>query len=148
MRDRFVNGLIAGAIAGLVMDIIDLIGYVLKIDNVRYLDFAAIIAFGKTASNFGEFIIGLLVALGFQAILGSIFAFLILNIKSKYIYIKGIVFGISVWFIIYSLIIMFKATQFPKADLSDAISHIINTAAYGVVLAFMLLRINDYELIK
>lgn len=142
MHDRFVNGLIAGAIAGLIMDGIDLLGYALKLDDVRYLDFAAIIAFGKTASNLGEFMVGIFVELCFKAIVGGIFAMLILNIKSKYLYLKGIIFGVTVWFFVYAIITVFKATEFPKPNLSDAISHIINTSVYGIVLAFCLIKLN------
>ena len=136
--DRFIRGLLAGIIAGIAMDTIDLIGYWLKLDQARYLDFAAVIAFGKTASSWMETILSLIIELMFKGLLGVLFVFLIPKIKSKYLIIKAILFGTTTWFIIYSIIVLSKATKFPKVDAGVALSHLINSSVFGIVLTLTL----------
>lgn len=143
MGDRFVRGLIAGFAAGVAMDALDLIAYWLKYDTTRYLDFAAVIAFGKNATNTVEVLVALLIELMFKAGLGVLFVFVVPKVKSKYLVVKAVFFGISNWFVIYSVIILFKATKFPKVDLGVTVSHLINSSVYGIVLALILYLMED-----
>lgn len=141
MGDRIINGFIAGVTAGIAMDIFDLFVYITKIDDVRYLDFIAVLAFGHYAKTTGEFITALLLELGFKGGLGILFVNWIPKIKSKYLYFKANLYAILIWFIVYSIIVISKATQFPSTDLVDTLSHITSCIIYGTVLSFMLIRL-------
>lgn len=133
-----MRGLIAGLIAGVATDAVDLLGYWLKLDESRYLDFAAVIAFGQQASNWLEATVALIIELGFKAGLGILFVFLIPIIKSKYLLIKTVFLGIMTWFAIYSIILLSKVKEFPHLDFNSALLHIISSGTYGLVLGLTL----------
>lgn len=140
LYDRFTRGFIAGVLAGATMDILDIIGYILLSENVRYLDFAAIIAFSKIATSWIEVTVALLIELAFKGLLGVAFAYLITALTSKNLMLKAILYSVSIWFLIYGAIVIFNVNIFPKSNLTVAISHIINSSVYGLVLALLLKR--------
>lgn len=143
MNDRFMRGFLSGLVAGIAMDAIDLTLFWLKIDTVRFLDYASVISFEKKASGPLEVILALVIELVFKASLGALFVYIIPNLKSKYLIIKGGLFGVATWFSIYAVILLTKATKFPKLDVGGSLSQLANSLIYGIVLSIMLIWLNN-----
>lgn len=109
MEDRFMNGLISGIIAGILALLVDLFFIdILKFGNLRFWDFSSILLFGHKPQSFWQTLFGIFGHIGFAAMGGVIFVFLIRLISSKYLYIKGIFFGLAIWFVAYSTTYMLK----------------------------------------
>ena len=139
MDDRFMRGFLSGLVAGIVMDAIDLTLYWLKIDTFRFLDYSAVISFEKIASGPIEVIFALIIELVFKAGLGVLFVLIVPKLKSNYLIIKGALFGVATWFVIYAIIVLTKAPKFPKLDVAGSFSQLANSLVYGIVLSMMLI---------
>lgn len=85
------QGFIAGIIAGLVLNTINFISYYLfHFAKLRYLDFAAIIIYGRKPVNTFEAVFAQLGQLAFTGFLGIVFAYLITKLlNSKNYLLKG-----------------------------------------------------------
>ena len=102
MGDRFMNGFIAGALAGLLSSLIDIfIVNILKFGTIRYIDFASILMYGHPGRNLLENIIAQFGQLIFSAVMGAGFAYFIKLTSSKFFWIKSVIFGTTVWFFAY-----------------------------------------------
>jgi hypothetical protein len=70
MRDRFVNGFIAGLLGGVVMSTLNLISfYILGIAELLYLDWASVLIFGYRFATLLEAVIGQIGQLFFAAMM-------------------------------------------------------------------------------
>lgn len=92
--------------------------------------------------------VALIIELGFKAGLGILFVFLIPTIKSKYLLIKTVFFGIMTWFAIYSIILLSKVKEFPHLDFNAALLHIVSSGTYGLVLGLALNWLDNKYRIK
>jgi len=137
MNDRFMNGLIAGAAGGLASIIVDTFFVdILHFGTLRFADFAGILILGSKPASIGEFIFAKIGHLGFAAVQGVIFAYLIIALSNRYIIAKGIVYGLGVWFISYVTTFLFKVPQLTDISLNSAIVDYLSSAVYGATLAY------------
>jgi len=82
--DRYHRGLVAGMIAGIPMNIWDLISYhYLRFSELRYLDWSAVTIFGHLPKGNAEIAFALISHFFWVGFLGMIFAFLIGKITSR-----------------------------------------------------------------
>ncbi len=140
LKDRFTRGFIAGAAAGILQDVIDYVLYLLRIVELRYLDWAAIILFRhEQANGFSETSFALVAELFFSGILGIAFAYLIPRITSRNYFFKGWLYGVTVWFAIYSIMVLFQVRGLHAVDFSTAVADFITSSVYGLALAAVLL---------
>lgn len=135
LRDRMVRGMVAGFVAGIAMNIIDLALYYLGISKLRYLDWAAFIIYYTKPVNLVEAIFAQFAQLIFITFLGAVFAYLILFIKSQNILLRGLTFGLATWFLLYAISMLFKMEQTIPLRFGTAFSDFISSAVYGLVLA-------------
>lgn len=142
MKDRFMNGLIAGIIAGIFALIIDLFFVdVLKFGKLRFWDFSSILLFGNKPQSFWQTLLGILGHIGFSGIGGVIYAYLIRLITSKYLYIKGIVFGLSIWFSAYTTTYMLKVPYLKDISFETSVADYISSLFYGLILTYVLVKL-------
>lgn len=137
MKDRFVNGFIAGFAGAVTMNIFNLIGFYLHTVKDRYFDFAAVLLWYKTAGTTGEIIASAFVQLFFTALLGTIFAYLTPYLKKQYFLFKGASFGLSWWFAFYALTTLLKLPAVGEHTLAGSTTNGIGSAIYGIVLAYI-----------
>lgn len=143
IRDRFTQGLVAGAIGWLPYLVFILIMYAAHLTKFRYMDFAAILAWGQRPdgplqSIFAECIIGALVAT-----LGGIFAMLVKVISPRNLRLKGAIYGGAAWFVIYSVTNLFKLEKiYGEVDFGTAVFDMVGAIIYGIVMAWVLLILN------
>jgi hypothetical protein len=143
IRDRFTQGLVAGIIGWVPYVTFILIMFGLHLTKFRYMDFAAILAWGQRPNGFcqsvfAECIIGALVAT-----LGGIFALFLKVISDRNIRIKGAIYGGAAWFILYSVTNLFKLEKiYGEVDFATAVSDMAGAIIYGVVMAWALWILN------
>lgn len=149
MKDRFMNGLVAGTIGGTVSLITDLFMIdILGFGTLRFSDFASILILGNKPQSFWEYVFGIIGHLGFAAVQGVIFAYLIVEISHRYIIVKGIVFGLSIWFISYTTTFLFKVPQLTNISLYSAIVDYFSSAIYGATLGYSFYKLEGRNTIN
>lgn len=142
VKDRFSLGFVSGLIAGTAMTLLNYIFIYTTPAHTRYADFVGIMLLGTKPNSLGERIIATIAHLFLGGILGSIFSYLILLISSRNLLIKGTVYGTLVFFILFSLGVIFKIPSLEKTPLVTVITKGIGSAFYGFVLAYTLLLLN------
>lgn len=135
LNDRLARGFISGIVAGFAMNIVSLVLYYVKFSNTRFLDWAAIAIYGHKPHSFGEAIFAQIAQLVFVGVLGIIMAYLIPLLTSRNYLLRGWIFGTTVWFSLYGLILLFKLQETIKIALMTAVSDFIGASVYGLVLA-------------
>ena len=133
MEDRLTRGFFAGLAGGIVMSLLDYISFYLNFGKERLLDFAAEIIFDHRAASLVEAVIGQGAQLLFAGVLGVLFSYIIINIKSKNYLFKGWLYGVTIWFAIYTVGRLFGTLE--KLPWQTAISNVIAASVFGLVVA-------------
>jgi hypothetical protein len=135
MRDKFTTGLISGGLAGLISSITDL-GFVhlLKFGTHRYIDFAGVFVFGRPPHIWWEVLFAQLVQVFFSAAMGVLFIFLLDRIKKENLMIKGICFGVGIWFVSYVVTLLFKVPYLKTMPPESSVEHYLAAIVYGISL--------------
>lgn len=142
ITDRFTRGLLAGIIAGIITKAYDILAYYLNFSTFRWLDVAGIITYGRKPLSTVEAIFATLSTWFFHALLGVIFVYLIQRLfSSDNLFLKGWFYGVTCWFLIYALIIIFKVPEFSIIPLKTSVSNFIGASIWGLVLAAVLQRL-------
>jgi len=148
LDDRFTRGFIAGLIGCIPSIIFNQVMYLLKISKLRYLDFASVFVYGQKSAGTLEELFAALITIFFTSTLGIIFIFLIAAISTQNIVFKGLLFSAGSWFLIYSVVILFKIPEINNVDLLTAISNLIGATIWGISLVYSLLWIKKKQKIK
>ncbi len=135
IKDRFTIGFIAGVLGGVVMSILDYISLALGISEMLFIDWAAVFIFANRTDAFGELIVAQVGQLLFSGFTGILFAYLIIGVTSKYLYFKGVVHALLVWFFSYAIVVLFEVTPLTPVRLDTILSNIVSVIIYGLVLA-------------
>lgn len=143
INDRFTRGLIAGITAGIIQDSLDYISYLLDLNQLRYLDWIGIMLFSRKPVTTLETLLALGGELFFSAVLGILFVYLVPLIRSKHILIKSWIYGVGIWFGIYGLMTLFKVRGLASINAMSALSDIVTSSVYGLVLGYTLVWINQ-----
>lgn len=143
-KDRYIRGLIAGLLAGVAALAWNLFSfYVLNFSTLVWGDFVSAVIFRRQIANAWEYVFSLLMGVIFTGFLGVLFSLLIPVIKSRFLWLKGLIFGIAVWFLIYSLAIMFRIPTLINIPSKTALSNLIGASLWGILLGIFLEIIDD-----
>ncbi|NLM37972.1 MAG: hypothetical protein GX202_07590 [Firmicutes bacterium] len=136
---HYLPGLVAGICGGVAATAVNLVMiYLFNVGNLRFIDFAGVFIFGHPPNNLGENMLAFLGYLGFTGTLGVLFTYLSAFPPKPYLLLKGIHFGLGVWFFSYALTLLFKVPELTKISLATALTNFIASATYGLVLALVL----------
>lgn len=138
LKDRLVAGFLAGVAGGIVMNIYVQIAWLLNATQVRYLDWAAFLLYGHQPLGIGDAFFAQLVQIVFTGILGILFAYLIPVITSRYYLFRGFIFGLSVWFLIYSFTLLYGLHGIVPLEALTVAIDFVGAGIYGSVLAYIL----------
>ena len=138
IQDRLVAGFLAGVAGGIVMNTYVQIAWFLNVTQVRYLDWAAVLLYGHRPHGVGDAIFAQIVQIVFTGILGILFAYLIPLITSRYYLFRGFIFGLSVWFLIYSFTLLYDLQGIVPLELLTAAVDFFGAGIYGLVVAAFL----------
>lgn len=136
IRDRMSHGFISGLIASAFQLAFNLTSYyVFHFAQLRLLDTASELIYGRLPLNAYESILAEIAVFFFGGFLGIGFTYLIQHVNSRYHLIKGWIYGLFVWFAIYSVIALFKMPDFRYPAPYTVTSNIISSSIFGLVLA-------------
>ncbi|HEX3046432.1 MAG TPA: hypothetical protein VHY08_16870 [Bacillota bacterium] len=141
IQDRFTQGLVA-AIIGWVpqMLVMQTLHWIFHATKFQYLDFMAVLAFDRRPHGILEFLFAEFLVVAVLGTAGSIFAMLVKVISSRNLLIKGAIYGGSVWFVLYTIVILYKIEGvYGKIDFPTAFFDMMGAVIYGIFLAWGLL---------
>jgi uncharacterized membrane protein len=134
--DRFFRGFIAGFVGGIAMNLWTLVALnVLNWEIIRFVDWAGVIVFGDLPRNHIQGVIALALQFLWVGTLGIIFAFLIPQVTSQAYLLKGLLFGVTVGFIIYAIPTLFQMPILAEHSTATVVSNHIGGAIWGVVMS-------------
>jgi len=148
MKDRFTRGFMAGVIAGLISAVWNLGSYYFNMSTLRFLDFAAILTYGRRTRNAWEAIFSWAATVFFYGLLGIIFVYLITLVTSENLFFKGSIYGITSWFTIYAITYLFKVPELSQISFLTTLSNFIGSVIYGVVLGYAVKILDLYREVK
>lgn len=138
MKDRFTNGFVSGFIAGLVPWGINWGTRALDLNTVVWVDFMGLFILGRGPQDVAEIIYMLIIQFGFFGVLGIGFALIIPHISSKRLIFKGAIFGLTIWFILFSLPFLLQIGHLEVFPLKSVVVHSVSSMLWGITLAFIL----------
>lgn len=137
--DRFFRGLIAGITGGIAMNLWSLIAvYILNWPIRRFIDWAAVLLYGRLPGSFAETSFALLMHILWTGTLGIIFAYMIPLTTSRGYLLKGAVFGIISGFIIYAMPTLLQTPILSENNFLSTFSNHIGGLVWGLTTAQML----------
>lgn len=140
--DRTLRGLVAGIIAGVVMNIWNLTDfYLFHISNLRLLEWVAVLTSGKKSQSSFQATTDFLVQIIWDGFLGIIFALLLTKITSKGVIIKSIVYSSLCWFFFRSIATLFRLEPLITGQtFPERFSNLMGAVLWGLVLGVLLKR--------
>ncbi len=148
MKDRFINGSIAGCLAGLVASLFDYIFLCLNFGSIHLIDFAGVFIYGDRPHTLGENIFAQFGVCVFTTLVGILFVYLITKISSKYFFWKGLIYGVLLWFLVYSLIELYDVPHFHRTSLASSTENTLVAMIYGLALPGILTWLQSRERLK
>lgn len=131
------------------MEFWDLISYYfLDFGSFRYLDWAAMLLYGEPPENIYETIMSFTMQVLWAGFLGVIFAFLIPKLTSRAYLLKGMFYGLIVFFIIYAIPVLYQVPHLYRTGPNTQFSHLIGSILYGAITASMLHRLDNTTNVK
>lgn len=144
MKDRLTRGFVAGVAAGIVMNIFSLIVVYFNLTTQPFVYWAGSVVYGHNPPfTQGEIILALFAHLVFTGALGMIFIYLIPQVTSRNFLLKGWLFGILIWFVIYGIAHLFKLEVVIPTPLRTVASNFAGASIYGLTLAAIVLYITE-----
>lgn len=144
-KDRISAGFFSGIIAGIAMSIADWLGYLLNFYDELLLNWASVVTLGRLPDTIWETIFAQAEQIFFAGFLGIPLAYILLKITSGNLLLKGLIYGIIANEGIYAAAIALRLPNLETHTLSAAIAHIISASIYGVVLVYVLNRLDKAE---
>jgi hypothetical protein len=138
MKDRLLSGGIAGMVGAVVQNIYSYVIRGLNLAEHTYSDFATTVLTSRVYSDPVGLVVGFIAYLAVGVILGILFAYLIASTGSDYHYIKGLLYGLVMWFILTGFGTIFGLATFIGIPPVSALLILAGGLLYGVVTAYML----------
>lgn len=134
-----MNGIIGGAIAGILKNIPNAILHNwLKLTELSFWDYSAAVAFFRHPSNFGEQLYVFTYEIFFCVLLGIIYIYLNEKIRTEHYLIKGAIYGMLIWFLVHTVILAYQIQQLIKTDLATSLVNSLCSIVYGLLLAWII----------
>ncbi len=143
MKDRFSNGFIAGFAGGVVPLVFNIVTRALGFTTILWEDYMGVFMVGRRPGDMAEHVFFSVVQFFFLGVLGIIFALILPYISSKRHLFKGAIYGITIWYILYSMPYLLRLPDLDVAPLKTAIVNSIAAVLWGISLAFILKRIDN-----
>ncbi len=134
--DRLIAGAIAGVSASVVQNIYGQVVKGLGITDRAFLDFAEVALLSRTYSGFFGIVAGIISHLAFGMMFGVLFVYLLQITSSNYLYLKGLGFGIGIWFFSLAIGTMFNFPMFTETPPVAALVMFVGALLWGAITAF------------
>jgi hypothetical protein len=141
-EDKFMRGIIAGAIGGLVKDIPSIIIHVAHSDVYpTYWDYSGMIGMGVVPEKIPEITVAIFIQLIFSIAMGIFIVYASSYIKSHHYLIKGAFLGGSTWFLIRASVWGAQIKDFNKPQVLAFMINSTTSIVFGLLVAYIDKRI-------
>lgn len=140
IEERYLRGLFAGLIAGVIKDIPDLfLVDLFKIKKLGFWDYVGEMFFAQIPRSFFEHFVAFSMEVAFSMALGIIFSQIIIPLfPTKHYLVRGTIYGCSCWFVLSSVIKLFYISALiTKGDLFTPLATLLFSAGYGLLLGYL-----------
>jgi len=146
MEDRTIRGVLAGILAGIIMNLWNLIDfYLFHITDIRFLDWSSVLVTWSRPTNSFTTIFFLAVNLLWDGFLGILFAQLLVSITSKGIIIKSSIFSLICWFTFKIIANLYRVPFLSgQQSIPGSISNVIGVIIWGITLGIILKRMEKH----
>jgi len=139
LKDRFTRSLVAGFFSSSILIALNLLSYyILHFSQRRYINYSALMIFGREFNNFPEALVSAIAQLCFTTSLIVIYSYVILKEKRESYLLRGFFIGFGSWFAIMSLCYIIGIHKILKVDLGSAISFFVASLIWGILGAWFL----------
>jgi hypothetical protein len=140
--DKLTRNFIAGLLAGIIKDLPILITHIFwDFPKIAYWSYASQIGFGiEDPETFFEYMFAVPIELLFGATIGIIYIFIVNYFKPKHYLLTGAYLGLSTWFLLRAIVVLFKIQPFQKPGIIIAL---IN-CSLSILFGFTVIYINNY----
>lgn len=149
MKDRYMNGFIAGMIGNIPTIILDVIASIFDLDKYDFTHFVSILIFDKIKLSSPEYAFSLFLEFLFAGVLGVLFTYYIFLVKENYYFIKAAIFGgLIIWFSLYSIDIFFSIQEKTNPDFSTVVVHFLISIIWGLATSWIFAWLEKRETIQ
>ena len=142
--DRTMRGLLAGIIAGVVMNAWNLFDYYfLHITELRFLDWLAVLlTWARPLNGFETILYLVLQTIVWDGVLGVGFAHLVVSITSENIIYKSTLYSIVLWFTFKVIVNFYHVPVLTaKQSFPGRLSNLLAAILWGLTLGFVLKKL-------
>lgn len=147
LQDRMVFGAIAGMAGAVVQNFYAVIAESMGLTGPVYLNYGKIVLMLKDYNDPLADTLGVIGHFTWDIILGIAFAYLVSLTSSRYYILKGIIYGIIVWYFIKVIATLFKIPVIIGVQPHTVAFFFIGAILYGATLA-LTLKLLDSRKIK
>lgn len=140
--ERARNGFVAGAIAGVIMSVLDVVLLGLGFVEIPYYDWGASLVLGFRARTLAQIAVGQIAHVLFAGGLGVVFAYILRAVSSANYLCKGWLYGVFVWFSVHVIVNLLAFEPLRPIGVSTGLSDFVTASVYGLVLAETLRRMS------
>lgn len=139
MDDRLTRGFVAGIIGDIIANAFSFLAGALGWTTIRTADLIALVVYAHTPPfTFGELAFAFFGHLIVSGTLGVGFAYLMPRIASSNLWLKGIIYSVAVWYVVYSVATLFELPGTIPIPLNTAITDGVAAVIFGLSLAIAL----------
>lgn len=142
MKDRAIKGGLAGLIGSILCTVYEVISESLRITDRSFLDYTATLVSHKVYPGIQGFIVAFLAQGALGVILGVVFVYLTKIISPKYLLLKGLGYGFSLWFLLSGFGTIYNLPTIRDIPPTVSLFDLTNSLLYGLVTAYALKIIN------
>lgn len=143
MKDRFYNGFKSGALAGVVSFVFLFGTRALELNTLVWTDFIGLFMLGRIPDTTPEMAFIIITQFALLGIIGAIFSLITPFILSKRLILKGALFGLTIWYITFSMPYLLQLPQLTEVPLKTAISNATGASLWGATLAYVLGKVDS-----
>lgn len=138
LDDKSIFGAAIGLAAGVVKDLLNLALLWLRLIDSHYFHYAAgMLVKKRELHSVAGLIAGGLADFTLSMILGIVFVFLLAATGKRHAAVKGLIFGVAVWFSIYGGLTAFGVTCFQETPAAHDLVQFAVHAVFGLSLGML-----------
>lgn len=138
IHDRLINGAIAGGVGAVIQN-----GYTLLMRSLGYLgpsfiDYGKVVIFYELPQGWLPTGLGLIAHFIWDVVLAIIFAYLLYGTTSRYVWFKGVIYGIVIWFFIQLGAILYKVPLIVEFTPTTVAFCFGGAVMFGIIITLVL----------
>ncbi|MEJ6949464.1 hypothetical protein [Natronospora cellulosivora (SeqCode)] len=141
-KDRVYNGFIAGFFASIVPTVINNGAIALDLSTFLWSDYMGLFIMGQEPDGFIQTLFFFAAMYVFMGLLGAIFSFILPYISSQHIFFKGVLFGITTWYILLSIPYILQISGIDHAPFKTVVTHMLSVSLWSIAMVLILKKID------